>query len=267
MLSSNGFLELESTRWSHDERKPGTASVERALELNRRCQEVLAGLGPRRFTGLQLMSAALFARLLEFFQAVVKCSAVGARAAAEVLLRAELEAVFTLRAISRDPEVLSAWTEQHHYFKKKLVAAIRDGMATWERPQEPGKAQKVWSILDVHLKSSKIPDLKTRDLAKKADMDQWYRLLYPRLEGPAHSKALDLERYFHVDAKKKVTGFGPLEDFSRIEQIVPTAAEILLLALQEVEKTFGLDNDPWFDAERTHFRKVAESQGAWRSRG
>jgi hypothetical protein len=165
----------------------------------------------------------------------------------------------------RHPEVLRAWTEQHHFFKRKLVSAIQGGWASWEKAQPASKARDVLGILDEHITKTGLNKLKTIELAKRADMELWYQVLYRRLEGAAHSKAIDLERYFRVDAAKKVTGFGPLEDFSRIEVIVSTAAEILILALQEVEASFGRERDPWFEAERNHFLGLAESHGPWRS--
>jgi hypothetical protein len=203
MQSLDGFLGLEARDRGIGSHTPDGAILQRGLELNRRCHEVLVGLGPGQFTQSQLISAALFARLLEFFQGAIKCCAVASRAAAEVLLRAELEACFTLCAVRRDPETLRIWAEQHHFFKRKLVSAIRGGWANWERAQPPGKAQEVCGVLNEYIRSTGLSQLGTLDLAKKADMEQWYQVLYRRLEGPAHSKAIDLERYFRVDADNK----------------------------------------------------------------
>lgn len=192
-----------------------------------------------------LFCSALFIRVLEYTQTALFLIERGLRAPARVMLRCAVEALFSLTACSADYKKAVAFMDADLIARKKTGKYLRQVSGA------PLKVQVAGEDVTEHLKrlADEIDSLdakasQVRQLAKLADLEDWYLTTYVYLSSSVHSSVRDLEDYFECDQDGKIKGMVNEPSDRCLELLILLAVEIQHLAMRAAAKTFGLTVDP-----------------------
>ena len=174
------------------------ADIQEASEKSRQ----LIQLGVNALSGLEVpkeiqpvLVASLWARCLEHYEAVIVLGEQGLITPAWVSLRALLETLFTIAAVSKDAEVRDLYVKEDAVQRKKLARKLREVTPPeFRKYVDPGFEKK----LDDEVAASKAHSLSTKFLAERAELLDLYLVVYALLTGPAHSKIRDLQKYLLI---------------------------------------------------------------------
>lgn len=184
-----------------------------------------------------LLAAAHFARLLASVQASVIVLERGMISQSKALLRMALESLFALEALHLKPEI-AADLARTHEVDKRVVA---DRMLRWKSPEL--RAAVSASISDDELKSlssSKAREVKTFELARDADMTDWYLSLYAVLSFPVHGAVSDLTAHLETDSDGNIVALKNEPEVDGQEPPWAYASEIIIKATESFASVFSL---------------------------
>lgn len=186
----------------------------------------------------EAIGAALYARTLACTQSAILLLEHGLPAQARTVLRAALESLFPLVAITKDSSIASAFVASHDADRLILVDRIR----RWKDPALRASidSKVTEAELDAMSKGTGKP-INLYELAKIAEMEDWYLTLYTLLSFAAHAKVSDLDRHVVLDENGDTTGFQNEPDILDQETVWTWSSEVQLAAMQSVADLFSLD--------------------------
>lgn len=189
----------------------------------------------------EVLSACLFLRILNGFQAVVILCKLGLVFDTKVILRSIIEGHFLLKAVCEDLEFAKKyvltdksrrlkWINIAKNTKDPYLESVRE-YATKERIEE----------LNKEIANDKITNILTEEAAKIAGMESTYNTAYRLLSEEVHCLPRSLERYLGINAEGKITDFpwGPSDD--DISLILFTSIDTLFNALQLMTNLFSIE--------------------------
>lgn len=202
--------------------------------------------------------AALYARTLASTQSSALLLEHGLPSQARTVLRAALESLFPLAAIAKQSTVASSWIASHDADRKTIVDRIR----RWKDPALRASIDSMVSEaeLDAMSKGSG-KAISLYEIAKLADMEDWYLTLYMLLSFAAHAKVSDLDSHVVLDANGDVVEFQNEPDISNQEIVWAWATEVQLAAMRSVSVIFLLDCQA-IDSLSQRLRELAERDEA-----
>ena len=228
------------------------------LRVNAQCVEAQHAAQVDPTDSRALLAAAHFARSLASVQGAVLLLEHGLVSQAKTVLRMALESLFALEALRVKPEI-AADLARTHEVDKRVVA---DRMLQWEAPEL--KAAVAAQVSDDELKgylSSKAREVKTYELARTADMLDWYLSLYAILSFPTHGAVSDLTAHLVTDQAGNVVA---LKNEPEVEGQEPAWAYAIEIELKAAEAFAGIFNVAGLslEAPRNELRAlVAKTEG------
>lgn len=213
------------------------------LDVNARCVSLQHAAEVNASDPRDLLAAAHFARLLASVQAAVILLEHGLLAQAKALLRVALESLFALAAVQAKPEMAMSLALSHEADKR----SVADKMIRWQGAEL--KASAASRITEEELKAYlaiKTPEVKTFELAKAADMVDWYLTLYSLLSFPAHAAVSDVTAHLITDAHGAVVG---LKNEPEIDGQIAGWAWALEIELRAADAFTGVFGPPGFSTE------------------
>jgi hypothetical protein len=110
--------------------------------------------------------------------------------------------------------------------------------------------------------ASKAKSLNQYDLAKRADMEDWYLTIYTLLSFAAHGAISDLESHAVVDADGDVVEFKSEPELADQQAIWAWAAEVEVAAMRALSQLFALSTtDIEALAQRLHVLSEVPNAG------
>lgn len=189
--------------------------------------------------------SALFLRVLEYTQTALLLIERGLQAPARVMLRCAVEALFNLTACSADYKTAISFMDADLITRKKTGKYLQQVSGEPLKTQVAGKdvTKRLKKLAD-EIESLDTKALTVRQLAKLADLEDWYLTTYAYLSSSVHSSVRDLEDYFEFDQDNKIKGMINKPSDRGLELLILLAVEIQHLAMQAAAKAFGLTVDP-----------------------
>jgi Family of unknown function (DUF5677) len=213
----------------------------RARQINRDCHELLFAAPIHNRDSQEILSATLFTRALEHYQATLILLSTGLVAPAKVTLRALLECVLTTRTVAADPDALRAFINDDLLQRRKLIRRAQQHDHPNLQELRQALSSDVIEGLEQQIEDSGAKSLKTEELSKLADMHDWYTTNYALLSKATHSNVRQLEAYLSLDESGEIRGFTYAPSIEEIPQLVLTAAHCILLAAEALAGTFEID--------------------------
>lgn len=212
--------------------------VKLAYSINRHAVELQHDLKIHIDKLDEAIGAALYARTLACTQSTVLLLEHGLPTQARTVLRASLESLFPLAAIARDVDTASVLLASHDADRRTLADRIR----RWKDPALRASidSKVTEAELDAMATGSGKPT-NLYELAKAADMEDWYLTLYTLLSFAAHAKVSDLDRHVVLNADGEPTGFQNEPDLSDQAAVWAWTSEVQLAAMRSVSTLFSLD--------------------------
>lgn len=241
--------------WLRDQQEALKDPRARSWGLLARGYELLGQLEMHEDSLKEIVSASLWARCLEHYQAVITLAELGLIAPAQVALRAQGETMFTLRAIANDEAVLTAYLAEDDLHRLRLLRKAK-------RVQDPRLRvvdSEFEAELEAAVRKSGARPLGTEDLAKTAGLHDWYLVVYALLTGPAHTKIRDLEAYIR-EHPGGILEFAFQRSDAEFLGVLSTAGAALLGASEALEAVFGKQLADG-DAELAYFLRMGDAAG------
>jgi hypothetical protein len=158
-------------------------------EVNAEAVALQHALEFREHEPADLYGAALYARALASTQACVVLLEHGLVSQARTILRSALECLFPLCAIAKDRSLAGGLLDSHNADRRTLA----DRMKRWQDPAlRAAVAAELESPSFAAALQSKSRAINQYELAKLADMEDWYLSLYTLLSFSAHGAVSDL---------------------------------------------------------------------------
>ncbi|MCW5604686.1 MAG: hypothetical protein KIT18_09095, partial [Burkholderiales bacterium] len=193
---ADGFLSdivREVRRDVHEKYAP---HVQLAYDANRRAVALQHELRIHPNKLEESLGAVLYARTLAFIQSTALLLEHGLPVQARTVLRASLESLFPLAALTKDRSLASKLLASHNADRRTLV----DRIQRWQNPVLRASIDSKLSEADLAaIASGTGKAINIYELAKVADMEDWYLTLYTLLSFAAHSKVSDLDRHVVVN--------------------------------------------------------------------
>jgi Family of unknown function (DUF5677) len=207
----------------------------------------------RRDEPADLYGGALYARTLASVQASVVLLERGLVPQARTVLRSALETLFALCAIAKEPSLARPLLDSHNADRRRLA----DHMQRWQDPGlKAAIAAEVGSPEFAAALQSKSRELNHFDLAKRADMEDWYLSMYTLLSFSAHGAISDLSSHLVEDDS------GELRELQNEPQVTGQsetwlyALEVLLRAVAAVAQLRAVEA-PKLEHIQTQLRSLA----------
>lgn len=218
--------------------------VAEARAYNRIANKMQYAFEVRPESAQDIFCSALFVRVLEYTQTALLIIERGLRAPARVMLRCAVEALFNLTACSADYKTAVAFMDADLVARKKTGEYLGQVSGEMLKAQVAGEdvTKRLKKLAD-EIDSVDAKALQVRQLAKLADLEDWYLTTYAYLSSSVHSSVRDLEDYFECDQDGAIKGIFNEPSDRGLELLILLAVEIQHLAMQAAAKAFGLTVD------------------------
>jgi hypothetical protein len=181
-LSSDDSLERQDAVWVQEHRTQHASLFARCEALSADVLSFILGLHINNRDSRRLFASSLLARSFQLHLACLHTIERGLDAPADVLLRALLEAVFTLGAIARRPDTLERYISADRSARLKLLHAIRATKSPDLAAAKAAATDRMKAELEATVASS-LPPLDIEELARRAGLHDWYVTIYRVLTG------------------------------------------------------------------------------------
>lgn len=242
----DGFLSPEAGGWIEQHRQQYFAWFNLAEEFNRAGHLLVEGVSIDVNVGRQVIGAALYARTLEFFQSVVLMAERGMPNQAKTVLRSQIEATFSLRAVTMHEDVMQEYVAADALQRLKGLKKIRNNETAFRSVLANGNGDQLDALIrevEEEVRQKKPKKLEAWYLAEKGGMRDFYDTAYVFFSSTVHSAVRDLEYYLEIDDEQNISGmlWGPQPE--KTDRLLASAIETLVFAFQAMEETFGLSSD------------------------
>jgi hypothetical protein len=248
-FDSDGFLTDRFNDIEAAVRAAPGALLTRAMQINRDAHALLFGADIRNRDGVAIVTATLFMRALEHYQATILMLGRGMVAPAQVTLRALVETVFRMRAIVIEPTAFKTFIAEDLVQRKKLIKnALKNPHHSNLEETARTVTPELLSKIEKEIGTAGAKHVSTAEWSQLAGMHEWYTTSYALLSKAVHTAVRELEAYLKLDAVGEVRELIYAPSLEEIPELILTAAHLVLSATSAFDKLFGLNFGPKGDA-------------------
>lgn len=225
----------------------------KCLQLVQASQALLQSVAVDRGNAREVLLVSLFVRLLQLYEGVILLEQFGVGSASLAVLRVQLETAFTLGAVGRDADVMRRYVAQDHLRRLRFFRALEHTSASVLASLDLNRAIELKSDLERRVQEERVRPLSTEELARLADMQDWYDVAYRLLSGPVHSTIRDILQGHLIISEGVIEKIrsGPSDGNTHFaittgSNLVILSAERLLAALGKGQGQSVLDLKPYF---------------------
>lgn len=260
-IDSDGFLSDEAEQGRQSVLNGYGGAFSGARQLNQKAMALLSDLHWN--DEANVIIAALFVRIVETYQAAILLLERSMVTQARMLLRTLLDALFSMAAICRHPELVNSYVAQHYAsVLKALEAAQRWKQKTLRGGRlDPPKIAKLIALNKAKLKATPAKTLKVWQWAEKADLSDFYNAFYVENSSAVHSDCWALNNHVENTPDQSVqVHFGPSD--AGLYHALRSCATALLTAMEAVGQAYSIsaagdvakDRESWEQLDATYYR-------------
>ncbi|WP_422473323.1 DUF5677 domain-containing protein [Endozoicomonas sp. ALB032] len=216
--------------------------LELCTDFNQVAQKLQYEISINNTSAKEIISASLFARVLQSYQAALLVAFKGMNYQVEVSIRCFLEPLFPLVAISRNRDFHIKILEASEIDRKKVFGKlINYKTRNKQYDEELERFKKLKSEIESNIKENNLKSLSVYDCAKHAGLLDFYETLYSCTSTTLHSKVASLEEHLVLDVKnKKILALKNEPEINGLNDSLVTLANCMGLAIQSVCEIFKL---------------------------
>jgi hypothetical protein len=202
----------------------------------------------------ELTCATLYMRSLVHCQAALLLLERGMLASAHAVIRCALEGLFNLGACSRDYRVALSFLDADQVDRRRrarYLGQVQDGAA--RAILTDAELRAIIAEADQRIEELGARELRARDMAKQAELEDLYLTAYASLSGAVHSSAGDLEQHVQADDAGKVAALVSEPVLDRLEVPLMIIAETMICMVRAMARVFQLSIS---DACETHLQAL-----------
>lgn len=189
------------------------------------------------------ISFCLFVRILNSYASAFKLAEMGLCHDAEGICRMGVEALFYLRACSKDKTFAQEYVKSDQVDRKKFIKAAKSPDSELHELflRDKEKISAIFDELEKEIDEQKIMERRALEVARKAGLTRMYDYMYRILSNSVHTSPRSIVRYarFNRDNNIEAVRVGP--ETETIPFIIFSIVPILLIALESIKDLFALD--------------------------
>jgi hypothetical protein len=240
-LADEGFLSDEVEAVVQTVRSRYSAWLSQLYAVNKLLVQEQYSFRVNLTSARELTCASLYMRALTHCQAAVLLIERGMDASARVMIRCALEALFSLGACARDYATAVAFLDADQFERKRRMKYL-------QQLQEPElqeiaanpKVAKIIADSQQQIDDLDVREIKVREMAKLAGLEDLYLTGYASLCGAVHSSARDLEQHFEFDDAGNVKSMVNEPAINDLAKPCLAVGETMISILQTVAPVFRL---------------------------
>lgn len=185
--------------------------------------------------------ATLFCKIITSYQAVVLNLSYGLPNESSVLLRSMMESVFILIANCNDENYYDDYLNSHHYQRLQLLKKTLKDLPAID-PSPAFSNHEIENVND-ELHQFEKYNLRIREVAKKAGLEDYYLTNYWILSLDAHVSPRSTEQYIqlHSDTGEHYFDIIPKVTNEQISFIIVLASDLMLKSLVALFTAYSID--------------------------
>ena len=152
----------------------------------------------------EMTCAALFVRSLAHCQAALILLERGMEPSARAMIRCALEGLFNLGACAADSKMALSFVDADQVDRKrsaKYLAQVQDPSA--RASLDEAELAEILRTIQLRIDEVEAHEIRTREMARRAGLEDMYLTAYAMLSGAVHSTVGDLDHHFQADARGK----------------------------------------------------------------
>ena len=259
----DGFL-MENLPYEAEISRTNAEALNLARRINRECHSLIFKADVRNRDGQSILVAALFLRVLQHFQAGILLLSKGLIASGKVAIRAELEAVFAVRAIAADENNSRAFVNDDLRERLELIKkARRYDYPILQRLKEEVSDEDFAQLSDRVKIAGATKKVTTADLSEQAELHYLYVSAYRILSRAAHSGVREIDAYLISDPGGEVREIDYAPELRDVTDMLLTACDFILLGSEAVCLRFNIST--FADIRREFSTAMAELESSRRA--
>lgn len=256
-FDEKGFLGGQITEISNNIYADKKKYFDVCYDLNQFAHRVKFEFVIHNANGQEVISASLFIKILNGFQAIYILAKFGLLIEAEILLRSILEALFLLKITCEDSNFIPEYVKTDDAQRLKFMTIAKNNPDPVLDSLRDYATKEKMEELKNKITQENIKELQIKELAKRANMCKQYETTWRLLCSPVHSSPRSLQKYVTVDNKGDINSFlwGPITD--DIDSVLLTSAEILFGATDLMVKLCKIDKQQEMNNFWSRMRELA----------
>ena len=201
----------------------------------------------------EILGSTLYIRVLTNYQGLLILASRGMVSQSQVMLRVELEALFSLAAIAKDKNFSNKIVLYEEHQRKSVANKIRRyAQGKNSNSEETEIAKNIIKNAEMKIKENDIKKLSTEEIAHKAELHDLYDTVYPMSSLEVHVSARTLESYLVIDENKKIVELKNEPDYKGTLTTLTSGVKCMILANGSLKDIFKLEKHR--DVESYHNR-------------
>lgn len=239
-FESQGYLGAEIVHYARENVSTNIDVFNFSEKLNRFLQKIKYEININNKSIADLVIATLFARMNNTYQAIIILYRYGLHSQAKSLIRNNLEALFVLKAICKNPTNVSLLIENDSKNRKRIYNKFTD-KNNFINMQNKVNYEDTLDALKKELPSHNVLETHISEWANLAELAHLYATYYSFYSSEIHVDIRNLEQYASFDTKKNVSDLNDLPNTTTIKQDLLFSVSLIFEELVSINEYFKLD--------------------------
>ena len=228
--------------------------------VNRFAWQLQYSLSVKTDDAQSLVCGTLYVRALSNYQGAVLLIQRGMSSQARILLRCLLESVFSLVAVSKHKELANDFIKADEIQRMKMLNKVERWRGENLR-QVAADAQTKQTKEDLKRVIEEIgaKNIHVEEMAKKAELLDWYLTAYAVFSGAVHSSVRDLEHELALDSSRNIVSLKNQPSYEETPELLLAAIEAMLQTLIAVGAVLTVDTSEFVESHYEQLRKLKNS--------
>lgn len=244
-MEKHGFLEIDSDQiiLELENEYPGLWDL--AMETNILVNQHQYSLSANTNNIHELIGAPLFIRTVSNYQALLILISKGMLQQSHIMLRALVEALFPLVAISKNNQFANEYINHDEYSRKSVLGKLKRYKETLnEVDPNIQVTSEVINAIKNNITENNIHYFSAEELSRKANLHSWYDTVYAITSAAVHTTPRSLEAHLVVDSDgETIKEFKNEPDIQKIDTALSTGINAMHIAMEACCDIFS-ENHP-----------------------
>lgn len=242
-MEEHGFLEVSSKSITKDidQKHDGLWSL--ALKLNSAANKLQYNLSAHLNAPHELVGTPLYIRSISNYQAFLILVSKGMLHQSHIMLRALVEVMFPLVAISKDSAFAFEYIRHDEHSRKGVLSKLKRYKETVDKedPRIEQTNEIIESIKD-NIDTNDIHKYSTEELSIKAGLHSWYDTVYAITSAAVHTTPRSIEGHLVINEDDgAITGFKNEPEIDNIDTALSTGINTMQIAIEAICDIFSID--------------------------
>jgi len=258
-FDEKGFLGLQARDFALEISRKYKDWFDLCSEINSFAQRSKYELTIHNMDGQEVISACLFLRILNGFQACVILAGWGLVVEGEVLLRSMFEALFIMKACMKDEDFMREYVKTGQVQQLRLMnAAFKYDADIFMETRKYVSKEKMEELRN-RKKRKEIKELNVSKVAEKAGLELLYDSAYRLLSDSVHCGPKSLENYIQeTDNAGRINALNVIPINVELNVVFMNATQVMFFALDAIFECFKINRKKEIETLDLRFQNLVQ---------